>query len=335
MAARRLTDVLWFLTVALAGGAIGGLYAAHKAGGDETLAVSLYCGVLVVASAVCGALRPRNAAAWGLAVTLHQTAYVFTHPAEGGGMILALWTMWLAPFAAINAGVAAIAAAIVRRVLDKRYRLALAALAEQLGLKLSVEGELPSSGDHEPFFLFSEGEPERRRVRNVLRGTTHNIEVALFEFYCDPPKSSGSHSDSEGLSINLLAFLAYRERTVVWLDSPALGLPRLSVRPSWLGRGLQLVSVGLDLSRSPEFHRRYVVLGADPQGIQEALTEPVLDFLVARRGVGFEACGRQMIYYCDLVTASTERLRALLDEALALHDLLAAKRLPDARNAAP
>ena len=318
MAARRAMDVLWFLLAAALGGTVGYLFAEHGSGHNETFAA--YLGILVAASAVFGLVRPRWAWRWGLAVTLHQTVYVFTHPTEGGGFLIVAWLQMLLPFAAINGAVAELSAAIVRRVSRKRYRSALAPLGEELGLQLSKKDELPLSGIEEAFSLFDEVESCSTHVRNVLHGQIGEMEVAIYEHYCEPeggiPESAGFQGSSGGSPF------AYRERQVVWLRSPTLRLPRLVVRRATLWHRVGLVIEGLEMPASAAFNQRYLVLGGDVEEIRRVLTRRVLDFFAARRNIGLEADGRQIIYYRTLVVAETPRLREILDEAMALHDML-------------
>ena len=120
---------------------------------------------------------------------------------------------WVVPIIGVFGVLAAVSAAMAylsRPLLERQRTKNMSVLADSLGMKFSDEGPKMIAFNLSQFDLFRHGRD--RRLRNLMRGKSDDVEIMVFDYHYHP----FDKSDSDALS----------SQTVVCLSSAGLNLPK-------------------------------------------------------------------------------------------------------------
>lgn len=179
-----------------------------------------------------------------------------------------------------------------------------AAVARKLGLAFSASGDaelLESLGN---FSLFQLG--HGRKLRNLIRGQTQNVHVALFDYTYT---TGGGNSSST------------HRQTVVRFDSPWLDLPRFEVRPVHVGYRLAKLLGYRDIviSEFSRFSKKYLLRGDDEDAIRNAFTDDVVLHLEALDGLYILGERSRLVVYRAGKRLRGYELKGFLEEAFGVY----------------
>jgi hypothetical protein len=179
-----------------------------------------------------------------------------------------------------------------------------AGVARKLGLGFSAMGEpaLLESLGH--FSLFQAG--HAKQLRNVIRGQTQNVDVALFDYSYT---TGGGNSSST------------HRQTVVRFESPWLALPKFELRPAHLGHRVAKLFGYQDIAISefPLFSKKYLLRGDNEEAIRQVFTEETIRFLEPLNGLWvFGERSKLLIYRAGKRLRGYE-LRGFLEEAFGVY----------------
>jgi hypothetical protein len=188
-------------------------------------------------------------------------------------------TTMLAVFAGF-AGLFAVIAVVGMRAAKKR-RADLAAVADELGFDFLPDGDAGLQQQLVGLHLFTLG--RSRQMRNLLRGRTRDLDVAVFDYQytTGSGKSSTTH------------------RTTVVSFRADFHLPSFALRPEgfWEKIGAMLAYHDINFDTHPTFSKRYLLRGPDEYAIRDVFTEPVLDYFQDRPGLSVEAYDGALVFY--------------------------------------
>lgn len=197
----------------------------------------------------------------------------------------------------------------------RRRRHALADMAAQLGLTFSgdpsadgkaVLAQLRTLAD---LPLFSRG--FHQRATNVLAGRRAGREVRVFDYvYRYREHGKGS-----------------TDLTVVLVPGGGAGIPDFVLAPETTLDKLGEVFGGkdLDFQANPRISERYRLRGADEAAIRRAFTPEVLAHFERETGWHVEVSGGHLVAYRGAGCLSPKNVPGLVDGALRIVELLAAK----------
>jgi hypothetical protein len=199
---------------------------------------------------------------------------------------------------------------IVQHYAEKERREKLWAVAMDLGLSFSDEGEPHLRLPRDSFHLFSQG--RSRKAYHFMDGSVDGVDVTLFDYRYTT--SSGRHSQTH-------------RQTVLLLESERLQLPLFRLRPEHLFHKIAgtLGYQDIDFPLYPTFSDRYLLRGPDEDGIRATFRGEVLDRYPGYGDLCSEGAGRQLICYRANRRVEPAAVAGFVQEGLALLDLLAAR----------
>jgi hypothetical protein len=185
---------------------------------------------------------------------------------------------------------------------NRRRRQAWAQLGASLGLQFAGDDDsllLECTG----FSLFERS--HARRIRNLLRGRSGRIRIALGEFHYDSERSRGTP----------------RYFTVCVLERDGMQLPHSRLRPERWGLdalGQLLGGKDIDFEDDPDFSRAYVLQGVSVPEVRGLYDARIRRWFTERKRLGMriETFGTKMVLSVPKV--DLEKARELLDQGLDL-----------------
>ena len=162
----------------------------------------------------------------------------------------------------------------------------LAQLADKLHCSFQTEDELDLVSQLQDFRLFSQGRD--RRAENVLRHHDGLLEfdMSIFDYsYAGWGKGKDPHKRSW--------------QTVFFVQSKALSLPELELKPETLGHKLAglLGYEDIDFVRFPKFSGQYHLTGPDEEYIRHHFNDGVLQYFTEHKGWTVEGLGFYLVFY--------------------------------------
>jgi len=188
------------------------------------------------------------------------------------------------------------------RIRAKKRTQALQTAAQELGFAFEGEGwSDPTRAPQLETALFTRG--RYREFRNIMTGTTAGFKVGIFDYTFITRAGKSSHTWTQTVT----AF------------TQELGLPLFEMRPeSFMDRvGDAFVHQDIKFDSHPDFSRRYLLRGPDPEKIRELFSPALLTFcegLAAKDKWHVEGCGASLIVYRSEATVDAAEVRSFLDE---------------------
>jgi hypothetical protein len=146
---------------------------------------------------------------------------------------------------------------------------ALGRLAETMGLTFQAKADVDSVRTLADVQLFAQG--HSRRVKNLMRGRIAGAEAAVFDYWYTTGGGKHQHTHAQ---------------TVVLLPGAKPACPDLQMAPE--NPLIRIAEVfgyqDIDLDSHPEFSRRYLVRGADPDAIRAALYPTAASYFAEHEG---------------------------------------------------
>jgi hypothetical protein len=141
------------------------------------------------------------------------------------------------------------------------------------------------------------------RFKNILTGTASGFKTSLFDY----SYTVGGSKSSRTYTQTVAAFSQDRR------------LPRFEMRPEGFVDRIAdaVVHKDIDFESHPEFSRRYLLRGSEPEKVRELFTPALLTLLEgvpSEEKWHIEGADSTLILYRSDVTVSAERTRAFLDE---------------------
>lgn len=192
------------------------------------------------------------------------------------------------------------------RRMQKHRAEAMARIAGELRLVFTPEGDETAISEHAVFHLFSQG--HSKKIRNLLRGTVRDSNIALFDYQYTVGAGKNRHTWSQ---------------TVISLQLQGRNLPAFSMRPEhvWHKLGSMMGYQDIDFESNPAFSKKYLLRGRDDAAIRGIFTSRVLTFFESEPGLCVEADGRRLIVYRHSVKAKPELLRASVEKGVEIAGL--------------
>jgi hypothetical protein len=190
--------------------------------------------------------------------------------------------------------------------LQKNRAEAMARIAGELRLVFAPEGDEAVMSEHAALHLFSQG--RSKKIRNLLRGTVRDSNVAIFDYRYTV--GGGKHQQTH-------------DQTVISLQLQGRSLPAFSMRPEhvWHKLGSMMGYQDIDFDTNPVFSKQYLLRGPDDAAIRSVFTSRVLMFFESEPGLCVEADGRTLIVYRHSVRAKPEVLRESVEKGIQIAGL--------------
>ncbi|RLS56488.1 MAG: hypothetical protein DWH91_06780 [Planctomycetota bacterium] len=203
-------------------------------------------------------------------------------------------------------GVGLIAMEISNRA-TKRHTDAMQSIARGLNLKFNPEGHEELHASLKRFHLATLG--PYSTMKNLMYGQRDGTDIAIFEY--EYPRAK-NHTIRQ---------------TVIWMQRRGTRLTDFALRPEgvwnqlggWSGHG------DINFDSHPRFSRDYLLRGDDEEAIRELFTDDVLRFYETHPELITEGEGNKLLFYREGVLVPPERIRAFLEEALAVRSLFQPK----------
>ena len=214
-------------------------------------------------------------------------------------------------FPAIVVGVIALVGGILYAsyVAEKKRTEALQKVAGEMGFDFLPKGDGPFLESLKSFHLFSQG--HSKKLLNLMRGTAHDLEVAIFDFRY--VTGSGKHSHTWN-------------QTVIAFRFAGEALPTFSLRPQNFGHRISKLFgyQNIDFETHTGFSRRYLLRGDQEQAIRDLFTTEVLDFYEGKPGLSTEGSGNLLLFYRHSKKVRPEQIRTLMEEGFGVLSLFRA-----------
>jgi len=203
--------------------------------------------------------------------------------------------------AGILIGVIALAAwiAYAAHVAEKKRTEELQHLADELAFEFLPQGDTSLFQSLGKFQLFSQG--RSKRLWNLLRGTTNDLEVAIFDYRY--VTGSGKHSHTWN-------------HTVICFRFAGQPLPHFSLRPEnfadkiggWFGYQ------DIDFETHPAFSKQYLLRGANEPAIRSLFTNEVLNYFDQKPGLTIEASENTLLFYRHSALLKPQEVRSFMEQ---------------------
>ncbi len=208
-----------------------------------------------------------------------------------------IFLLFLAASVALLIGILTLARAQAR----KRTQ-ALQTVAQEIGFSFEGEGwGVQTQAPQLETPLFERGRDQK--FSNVLSGMYSGFKTSVFDYSFRTGGGKNSHTWNQTVA----AF------------SQDLWLPLFQMRPeNFLDRiGDAFTHKDIDFDSHPEFSKRYLLRGTDPDKIRELFTPALLTFLeklTPSKKWHMEGVGLTLMFYRYDATVSAEEIRSFLDE---------------------
>lgn len=178
---------------------------------------------------------------------------------------------------------------------------ALQQAAAQLGWAFNAEADLSIIPGLEQHHLFSQG--HSKKLYNMMYGTIDGGRASIFDYRFTVGHGKNAHTYNQ---------------SVVYFQSQRLELPSFSLRPE--GFGHKLISAlgyqDIDFGNHPTFSSKYLLRGADEQGIRRAFNEAVLSYYENNLKIYTDGAGNEIFFYRQGVRVEPVDVRALFEWGL-------------------
>jgi hypothetical protein len=209
--------------------------------------------------------------------------------------------MAMIPFLMVGGFFAIVVIAIVAGLAYERKRSdALKAVADAMNFTFCKESGMAVVSATGEFHLFSQG--HSRKITNLMRGTTNDIEVSIFDYRYTV--GSGKNSSTH-------------RQTVVVFQSSLLNLPDFALRPEHvfhrIGKAFGYQDITFD--RYPLFSKKCLLRGSNEEAIRKIFHDGVLKFYEGHQKLCTEGSGNQLVLYRTPKRVRPTEVSAFLQEA--------------------
>jgi len=168
---------------------------------------------------------------------------------------------WIGILLVIGFIVSLVGILIYARWAEKQRKLALAEVAESLGLEYFPDGRPDLLNDISDFGLFNIG--HSRKQTKVISGETDDVRIAIFDYRYTT--GSGKNQST-------------RHQSVIALQSPQLQIPTFNMRPEGMFDkiGGALGFQDIDFPSHPNFSKMFVLQGPDETQIRDFFDDELL-----------------------------------------------------------
>ena len=188
---------------------------------------------------------------------------------------------------ALGAFLAVIIAVVVlvtrhARKLEWERTLGLKSSATLLGWQFGEQAPLNYLPNLDKFALFSEG--HSKQIKNLMYGETNGVKAALFDYIY--VVGGGKHQHTH-------------YQSVVYFELRQLSIPFFSLRPENALHKL-IAAFGyqdIDFGNRPTFSSKYLLRGADEQGIRNTFSDAMLNFYEMSQGASTDGGGNQLFIF--------------------------------------
>jgi hypothetical protein len=188
-------------------------------------------------------------------------------------------------------------------VAEKKRTEELQRVANELAFEFLPLGDASLTQSLGQFHLFSQG--HGKRLWNLLRGTTHDLEVAIFDYRYTI--GSGKHKQT-------------RNHTVISFRFTGEPLPQFSLRPEnfadkvggWFGYQ------DIDFDTHPAFSKQYWLRGANEQAVRALFTTAVLEYFQQNPGLTTEASGNILLFYRHWSLLKPQEVRSFMEQGFGI-----------------
>jgi hypothetical protein len=189
--------------------------------------------------------------------------------------------------------------AYAAHVAEKKRAEELQRLADELAFEYLPQGDPSLFQSLGKFQLFSQG--RSKRLWNLLRGTTNDLEVAIFDYRY--VTGSGKHSHTWN-------------HTVISFRFTGQPLPHFSLRPEnfadkiggWFGYQ------DIDFETHPAFSKQYLLRGASEAAIRALFTGDVLNYFEQKPGLTTEASENTLLFYRHSALLKPQEVRSFMEQ---------------------
>jgi hypothetical protein len=212
-------------------------------------------------------------------------------------------------FATLVLGIAGLAVALAydyfeylaKKKTEKKRTEEFKQVARDLGLEFVAEGDAAFFQSLNRFHLFSQG--DSKKIWNLLRGKSNNVEVAIFDYSYNTHRGKHSHT---------------WKHSVVCFRFEGPELPNFSLRPKnvWHKIGFWFGYPHIDFDSHPVFSSNYLLRGDDENAIRMLFADPILEFYEQNPGLSTEGSGNMLLFYRHSVRIGPQRIRAFMEEGL-------------------
>jgi len=184
-------------------------------------------------------------------------------------------------------------------VAEKKRTEELQRVADELAFEFLPLGDSSLFQSLGQFHLLSQG--HSKRLWNLLRGTTHDLEVAIFDYRYTI--GSGKHKQT-------------RNHTVISFRFAGQPLPQFSLRPEnfadkiggWFGYQ------DIDFDTHPAFSKQYWLRGTNVEATRALFTTTVLDYFQKNPGLTTEASGNTLLFYRHSSLLKPQEVRSFMEQ---------------------
>ncbi len=190
--------------------------------------------------------------------------------------------------------------------LQRKRSEELARVAAELRLSFTPEGDETAMSEHAALHLFSQG--RSKKIRNLMRGTVRDSNVAVFDYQYTVGAGKNQHTWTQ---------------TAISLHPPGRSLPAFSMRPEHVFHklGSMMGYQDIDFESNPAFSAKYLLRGPDEAAVRNVFTGRVLMFFEAEEGLCVEADGRALIVYRHSKRIKPEALREFVEKGIRIAGL--------------
>lgn len=156
-------------------------------------------------------------------------------------------------------------------------------VAEELGMTF-----LPDAGNRiienlSNHHLFSEG--GRKKVTNLLKGRTQDVEVCIFDY----KYSDNYRGNSQSI----------KKQTVIYFTHQDLDLPQFEMRPENIFHkiGSYFGMQDIDFDNQPGFSSNYLLKGRDEEAVRSMFTDEHFDYFSHHLDWNIEGNGKDLVIY--------------------------------------
>lgn len=190
---------------------------------------------------------------------------------------------------------------------ERKRRQALADLAPSLGMDFTPGDDVSVAARLGRLPLFEKG--RARSASNVMRGSSHGRTVAVFDYHFKT--GSGKHTH-------------HHRQTVAHLRVEGIDLPQFWMRPQgFMDKLASLVGMrDIDFADDEAFSRRWLLKAHDDAAVRRLFTPRVRAGFDPDRPIATEGAGGDLVVYRRGKRAKPEEVRALLEDAFRVAELL-------------
>ncbi len=192
----------------------------------------------------------------------------------------------------------------------KRYsrKNIMQALSKKLDLSFEENGTKNVMPYMEDFKLFQKG--RNKKILNVMRQTDEWMETDLRIFDYHYTTGIGNMRKEH-------------KQTVFFVNSKAMWLPKILIRPEWLIHQLAkfLGMQDINFVDYPKFSHQYLVQGDDEELIRYVMNEKVLQFFTFEKNWYMEGLNYYLVLYHDRQLLRTQSLEAFYNKGIKLYEM--------------